>query len=54
MYIKNRRFSSKFKGCSPLQLYINLKEKCNANAYFSYTNRYKQAYENIKSGLNPD
>lgn len=42
MYKQNRRDSSKFKGCSPLQNcngLINLKP---AIAYFAYTKRYAQ------------
>jgi hypothetical protein len=39
MYIKNKRDSSKFNGCSPLQLSCNLKEKCNETGYYSYTKR---------------
>jgi len=40
MYIKNRRNSSKFKGCSSLQLLRDLIGKCDEVAYFSrYTNR---------------
>ncbi len=40
MYIQNRRDSTKFNGCSPLQHHnglINLKP---AIAYFAYTQRY--------------
>jgi hypothetical protein len=57
MYIKNRRDSSKFKGCSSFQLLCNLTGKCDEVAYISYTNRwcatgtvYKhplQSYRNI-------
>ncbi len=39
MYKNNSRFSSKFKGCSPLQLSCNLIGKYNAIGYYSYTNR---------------
>lgn len=39
MYKNNSRNSSKLKGCSPLQLFCNLTEKCNAIGYYSYTNR---------------
>ena len=42
MYKNNSRFSSKFKGCSPLQLSCNLTRKCHAVGYYSYTNRYAQ------------
>lgn len=45
MYKNNSRNSSKFKGCSPLQLLCNLTEKCHAVGYFSYTNRCVQAKE---------
>ena len=37
MYKNNSRDSSKFKGCSPLQLSCNLTSKCNAVGYYSYT-----------------
>ena len=37
MYIKNRRDSSKFKGCSSFQLLCNLIDKYDEVAYFSYT-----------------
>ena len=40
MYIQNRRDSSKFKACSPLQLSCSLTGKCHAVGYYSYTNRY--------------
>ena len=40
MYKNNSRGSSKFKGCSPLQLSCNLTGKCHAVGYYSYTNRY--------------
>jgi len=40
MYKNNSRDSSKFKGCSPLQLSCNLTENFNAIGYYSYTNRY--------------
>ena len=39
MYKNNSRDSSKFKGCSPLQLFYNLTGKCHAVGYYSYTNR---------------
>jgi hypothetical protein len=39
MYKNNSRDSSKFKGCSPLQLSCNLTGKCHAIGYYSYTNR---------------
>ena len=39
MYIKNRRDSSKFKGCSPFQLSYNLTEMKPAIGYYSYTYR---------------
>jgi hypothetical protein len=45
MYKNNSRDSSKFKGCSPLQLSCNLTGKYHAIGYYSYTNRYKQAEE---------
>jgi len=40
MYKNNSRNSSKFKGCSPLQLLYNLIGKCHAIGYYSYTNRW--------------
>ena len=40
MYKNNSRNSSKFKDCSPLQLYRNLKDLSTAIGYYSYTNRY--------------
>ncbi len=40
MYKNNSRFSSKFKGCSPLQISCNLTRKCHAIGYYSYTKRY--------------
>ena len=42
MYIQNRRNSGKFKGCSPLQLYLGLIGLKSAIAYFAYTKRYAQ------------
>ena len=43
MYIQNRRDSSKFKGCSPLQNCNGLISLKPAIAYFAYTKRYRQA-----------
>jgi hypothetical protein len=40
MYKNNSRGSSKFKGCSPLQLLCNLTEKCHTIGYYSYTKPY--------------
>jgi hypothetical protein len=40
MYKNNSRSSSKFKGCSPLQLLCSLTGMKPANGYYSYTNRY--------------
>lgn len=37
MYKNNSRDSRKFKGCSPLQLFCNLTDKCHAVGYYSYT-----------------
>ncbi len=52
MYIQNRRDSSKFNGCSPLQNPNGLISLEAAIAYFAYTQRYR-AYsisdEQIKS-----
>ena len=45
MYKNNSRDSSKFKGCSPLQLSCSLTGKCNAVGYYSYTKRYRQGYK---------
>ena len=40
MYIQNRRDSSKFKGCRPLQNYCGMISLKPAIAYFAYTQRY--------------
>ena len=45
MYKNNSRFSSKFKGYSPLQLSCNLIGLKPAVGYYSYTQRYPQAGE---------
>ena len=42
MYINNSRDSSKFKGCSPLQLSCCLKGMKTAVGYYSYTQRYQK------------
>ena len=42
MYIQNRRNSSKFKGCSPLQHRIGLISLKHAIAYFAYTHRWRR------------
>ena len=47
MYIQNRRNSSKFKGCSPLQLLNGLIGLKLAIAYIAYTERYKQLQKKI-------
>jgi hypothetical protein len=39
MYIQNRRVSSEFKGCSPLQLHLDSIGLNPAIAYFAYTKR---------------
>lgn len=39
MYKNNSRNSSKFKGCSPLQLHRKLKDLSSAVSYYSYTER---------------
>lgn len=39
MYKNNSRFSSKFKGCSPLVFSCNLTGKYHAVDYYSYTKR---------------
>ena len=41
MYKNNSRHSSKFKGCSPLQLHRKLKDWSSVVGYYSYTHRYK-------------
>lgn len=41
MYIQNRRESSNFKGCSPLQNYLGLIGLKPAIAYFAYTKRWR-------------
>ena len=43
MYIQNRRDSSKFKGCSPLQNRNGLISLKPAIAYFAYTQRHMQS-----------
>jgi len=40
MYIKNRRNSSKIKGCSSLQVHRKLIQMCFEIGNFSYTERY--------------
>jgi len=40
MYIANRRESSKFNGCNPLQLHLGLIGLKHAIAYLPYTKRY--------------
>jgi hypothetical protein len=42
MHKNNSRNSSKFKGCSPLQLSYNLIGKCHAVGYYSYASRCEQ------------
>lgn len=41
IYKNNSRNSSKFKGCSPLQLLCNLTGMKPANSYYSNTKRYR-------------
>ncbi len=48
MYKNNSRNSSKFKGCSPLQLSSNLTGNCHAVGYYSYTNRWAQLSTIVK------
>lgn len=61
MYKNNSQFSSKFKGCCPLQLLCNLTGMKSALGYYSYTqplpasvsqrtknNQNKQKYGNNK------
>jgi hypothetical protein len=52
MYIQNRRNSSKFSSCSPLQNCNGLIGLKPAIAYFAYTKRYGQAnsYERQSAG----
>ncbi len=45
MYKNNSRLSSKFKGCSPLQLSCNLTRTKPAIGYYSYTNRCRKTQE---------
>ncbi len=42
MYENNSRDSSKFKGCSTLQLLCSLTGMKPVISYYSYTNRYLQ------------
>jgi len=42
MYKNNSRDSSRFKGCSLLQLHRKLKDLSSAIGYYSYTHRYLQ------------
>ena len=49
MYIQNRRNSSKFSGCSPLQNCIGLTSLKPAIAYFAYTKRSEQVYDTLKT-----
>jgi hypothetical protein len=42
MHIQNRRNSSKFKGCSPIQLCNGLISLKPIIAYFAYTYRWRQ------------
>jgi len=39
MYENSSRYSSIFKGCSPLQLCLKLKDLSSAIGYYSYTHR---------------
>ncbi len=45
MHKNNSRNSSKFKGCSPLQLSYNLIGKCHAVGYYSYASRCRKTQE---------
>lgn len=47
MYIQNRRDSSQFKGCSPLQNHNSLISLMPEIAYFAYTHRSLQAETKI-------
>ncbi len=52
MYKNNSRNSSKFKGCSSLQLSRILKDLSSAIGYYSYTNRcaaYKKKSQRTNS-----
>ena len=49
MYIKNKQGSSKFKGCSPLQVHRDLKDMCFETAYFSYTECYRKVIDELDS-----
>jgi len=46
MYKNNKRNSSNFKGCSPLQLLCNLTGTQPAIGYYFYTNRYQTNEQN--------
>ena len=48
MYIQNRRNSSVFNGCSPLQNHNSLISLKPAIAYFAYTQRWQQAEKNAQ------
>ena len=50
MYIQNRRNSSKFNGCSPLQNRNGLISLKPAIAYFAYTHRYVPQKDEIWEG----
>ncbi len=47
MYIANRRDSSKFNGCSPLQTHLSLIGLKPAIAYLPYTYRYAALWKAI-------
>ena len=52
MYKNNSQFSSKLKGCSPLQLLCNLTGKYHTVGNYSYTKRYRQLHKPITTALN--
>ncbi|RZT95672.1 hypothetical protein EV201_0296 [Ancylomarina subtilis] len=52
MYKNNSRDSSKFKGCSPLQLSRNLTGKHHAFGYYSYTHRCSTLEQTVQAQLN--
>jgi hypothetical protein len=54
MYKNNSRDSSKFNGCSPLQLLYNLTGMKPAIGYYSYTKRWQQAKKNTNEKQNTD
>jgi hypothetical protein len=52
MYIANRRDSSKFNGCSPLQIHNGLIGLKSAIAYLPYTQRWHSLENERKIKIN--